>query len=137
MEISQELLQKKEALERVKKEIEKRYTHPMPGYGGSIIRRSAKEAFSREVKELERQLADFQAYVRHHFKGIVEDNKARLVDLLTPAVLNRPPAKWRHQLVGPERTARAKMLIHGALQDAFKNFSLNVDGMRVRALLRA
>jgi len=84
----------KRDLEDKKRQLDREYTHPAKGFGGSLFERSRKDEFLKEVKAFEVQLESFREYVKTKFDEVAKRNRTRLYELLLPAVMRQPPARW-------------------------------------------
>lgn len=131
LEVSEALLAEKDKLERKKREIDKKFTRPMRGFGGSIIRRSDKEAFGAAVKELKTALESFRKAVRAQFSAVAADNKRKLVDDLSKAIMHNPPDECRSLLAQPNPEKHIREWLNDELQSAFAKVEKTADEMRV------
>ncbi|MSR67186.1 MAG: hypothetical protein EXS24_07435 [Pedosphaera sp.] len=131
LDVGEELLAEKEKLEHKKREIDKQFTRPMRGFGGSIIRRSQKDEFRTAVKELESALESFRAMVRQQFRAVAESNKKKLMDLLMKALKANPPEECRRFLGRPDEEESLRKWLGGQLYDAFDKAAKVADDMRV------
>jgi hypothetical protein len=131
LEVGKELLALKEKLEEKKREIEKQFTRPMRGFGGSIIRRSQKDQFLAAVTELETALESFRETVRRQFREVADSNKTKLVNTLLPALKNHPPEDCRQFAGRSDEDEKLSKWLAGELHDAFKKVAKVADDMRV------
>jgi len=131
LEVGKELLALKEKLEEKKRAIDKEFTRPMRGFGGSIIQRADKPSFEKAVKKLSTELNDFRGTVRQQFREVADRNKAKLVGLLLPALKNHPPEECRQFVGHPDADERLRKWLAGELHDAFNKVSQVADDMRV------
>jgi hypothetical protein len=90
----QELAEAKNDLEQKKRDIDKQFTRPAKGFGGSLIERGKKDAFLLAVEEFRADLERFRQLVERQFDSISRDNQTQLMALLLPAILKKPPTDW-------------------------------------------
>ena len=131
LDVDKTLLAAKDKLEQRKREIDKQFTRPVRGFGGSIIRRGDKPKFAQAVAELEKALDDFRDTVRTEFRAVAERNKTTLVDMLLPALRRRPPEECRQFTGRPDRDARLRQWLLAELAKPFEEVARVADDMRV------
>lgn len=131
LEVPKDLLDQKEQLEAEKRGLDREFTRPMRGFGGSIIRRSRKEEFLAEVEKLNASLEAFRAAVRRRFEKVAADNKAKLVTDLLPAIQRNPPKECPTRLTRPGAEAELKEWLLQQLSDSFAKVSKATAEMRV------
>lgn len=102
-----DLMDAKEALEKSKREIDKEYTRPAKGFGGSLIERTRKDEFLGKVKQFEEDLNRFREFVRDRFDEVAAKNKEQLHEALLPAVVSKPPSEWLARVAAGEARAQA------------------------------
>jgi hypothetical protein len=131
LDVGNELLALKEKLEQKKREIDKQFTRPMRGFGGSIIRRTNKPRFEENVKGLRTELESFRVTVRQQFRTVAESNKNKLVDLLLPALKHNPPDECRRLVARQDADECLRNWLLGELFDPFNKVAKVADDMRV------
>jgi hypothetical protein len=131
LDVGKELLAEKEKLEHKKREIEKQFTRPMRGFGGSLIQRAQKDEFHTAVKGLAAALELFRVTVRQQFRAVAESNKAKLVGKLLPALKAHPPEECKQFAGRPNEDEWLRKWLLGELFDPFDKVAKVADEMRV------
>lgn len=125
------LVEAKENLEKIKREIDKQYTRPSRGFGGSLIRRADKEKFLAAVAGLESKLNEFRRYVCMVFEQIAEKNKQELITNLLPAIKRTPPDACRQFVGAKDEEPRLRQWLMEQLHEPFAKVARGVEDMRV------
>lgn len=126
-----DLVEAKEKLEKIKREIDKQYTRPSRGFGGSLIRRADKKAFLEAAANLESELTKFRQHVATVFENIAEKNKQELIANLLPAIKRTPPEACRQFMGTKDQDARLREWLLGQLYEPFAKVARGVEDMRV------
>jgi len=117
---------------KLKEWIVKRYLIVLPSYG-TVLLRSKKSSFETAVKALRRYVSRFQRRVHKKLEREMEVNRGNLLEALTPAVCERPPARWKRDLgrQPSEEAVRHRLddelkSVFGSVADIFQEMKVNV-----------
>ncbi len=88
-----------------KKRIADKYLIPLKGYG-TVCLRVNKDTFQAEVEALRKHIEEFRHQVEQQLQSEMDDNRARLVKALLPAVCANPPERWT-KFIGPKPSKSA------------------------------
>lgn len=126
-----DLIAKKDELEKLKHELDKKFTRPARGFGGSLIRRVDKDEFLGEVKKLEAELEKFRTIVRAQFQAIADKNRQELISNLLPALKRSSPKDCLPFLTAKDGDARLLKWLQLQLDKPFAKVAKVADEMRV------
>jgi hypothetical protein len=101
-----------------RKRIADTYLRSLQGFG-TVILRSNKHAFEREVTQLQALVTEFQTKLKAKLSKIIDDNANKLTDALLPSVERRPPTRWTGSLgLHSSKDDRRKLLLR-EVKEAF------------------
>jgi hypothetical protein len=110
--------------------IRKKFLRSIARYG-TLILRSNKDGFEKEVAALREMVEAFRIALREKLNGIYAANAKRLTKALLPSVAKHPPEDWIGVLgLAPERKAIEQML-HQTLLRSFGDPEALLKEMRV------
>ncbi|MDA1276711.1 MAG: hypothetical protein O2960_22055 [Verrucomicrobia bacterium] len=123
------------ALAEARGRIQKKYLISIKGYG-SVILRSNREAFEKEVEDLRAKVVQFHDALSEKLEGIYEANATRLTKALLPAIAKKPPEDWTSILgVHPTKEDIEKKL-YRTLLDSFGPPEALLKEMRVNLVFK-
>ena len=121
-------------LHEVKRMVAGRYLRHIPEHG-AIILRKAKDAFLKEVQQLEKEVAGFRESAQRQLQAAMDKNRAALVEALLPALKRTPPEQWR-PLNGDPDPHRLRQLLERELGSAFGRAEHLIGHMHVRTVFK-
>ena len=126
----EELLNLKETLEQKALKVQREFTKPAKGFGGSLIKRADKIAFENEVKELREEVSVFKKSVEQKIEEVIKDNVAELVKIYAPVVapkMSREKLRdlltlaFRKKLDKTTGSMRVRLLYKGVTYECLKD----------------
>jgi len=132
----EDLIAKEDELEKLKHEIDKKFTRPARGFGGSLIRRLDKDKFLAEVKKLEVALEILRTVVRAQFQNIAKKKCQELINNLLLAIKRSPPKDCISFLNAKDGDAKLLKWLQNQLDKPFAKVAKVADEMRVTYRLK-
>ena len=119
-----------------RKRIASHYLRHIDGYGAAI-KRTDKDAFLAEVKQLDAAVTAFRAKVIAGLSATLERNRAALVKALLPMVRRKPPKAWAEScLFNASDKDAARRFLEQELDRAFGRAERLVTPMKVTTLFK-
>ncbi len=123
------------ALREQRNRIGRKYLCPIQGFG-TVMLRTNKESFEKEVEGLREMVVAFQAALRAKLTTLFDENAKRLTKALLPAVAKNPPDEWTCFLgPKPEKKDIEQRLLETLLQ-AFGDPEALIKAMRVNLVFK-
>jgi hypothetical protein len=115
--------------------IAKRYLRVIPGFG-SVLPRSRKPDFEREVEELRSAVKDFGKAVQTKLQSAMDENRKALAAAFLPLVERTPPKEWCKSNGSPPKQELLQEFLDADLRQAFGKADDLIKQMDVRVLLK-
>jgi hypothetical protein len=117
-------------LREERQRIGRKFLRTIKGYG-TLILRSNREAFEKEVEGLRQMVETFRQALGARLEGLFEENAQRLTKALLDSVAENPPEDWRSVLGANPKREQVESMLHRTLRRAFGNPESLVSEMRV------
>ena len=115
--------------------IDKKFLRPVKGIG-SIIERSQKDEFKKEVAKLEEEVSSFAKLVETILSDRFRDTAEKLAKELLEDVLDNIPSKWERKLGRRRDPDQVRWLIFNDLIHAFGDPVKRINKMKVETIFK-
>jgi hypothetical protein len=110
----------------------KKFTRQLGKPFGSVILRSRKEEFLKEVEKLQDEVKKYQDNVRNKLQKELDETRDKLIDMLSPIVLERPTDSLRSQVPTDKPTLdQVKRYLQGEIECLLPRLENLIDEMKL------
>lgn len=118
-----------------RKRIADEYLISLPRFG-TVILRSNRPAFEKQIKELEENVKTFGEALKSRLHGIIESNIQKLATTLLPKVAQTPPKRWKRFLGDSPSPELCRRQLELDLRNAFGTADELIRDMNVSCLFK-
>ena len=111
----------------------KKFLRPIKGYG-SVILRSRKEDFEKEVQTLRDEVAEFAKTIRDELQVAMDRNRQNLSKAMLPLVERNPPKEWLKSDGSKPDADTCRQFLDDDLRQAFGTADRHIRHMEVRCV---
>jgi hypothetical protein len=116
--------------------IAKKFLHNITKFG-TVVLRSRKNDFQREVQQLREAVTKFSGEIRAQLAAVMDKNRENLVKSLLPQVKRNPPKEWLKSDGTRLDAETLKQFLDGDLRQAFGTADRLIKHMEVRLVFKA
>lgn len=115
-----------------KNAILKKYTRQLGKPFGSVILRVRKEEFLKEVEKLQDEIIKYQATIREKLQKELEETRDKLIEMLSPIVLEKPTDSLRSQVPAARPTLdQVKRYLKSEIEHLLPRLENLIDEMKL------
>ncbi len=118
-----------------KNAIVKKYLIFLPNYG-TVILRTKKNEFEKEVAELRKALEKFQKQIKASLQAEIDANRNVLVNSFLPSVKAKPPKRWEKYFPKNPDAASIRKLLEQELTDACGSAEQYIEKMSISVIFK-